>query len=107
MTVEGVGHDRMWGSTPAKCPVACAKIVGGGCNQHVCIAGRFKGEGEEEPEAHDFKDTCSAMQMLSDLKSVVTLHLALGKCPDLFSQESKCEFLFYQRHRSHRRREAS
>ena len=83
----------MWGSTPAKCPVACEKKAGSGCAEHVCLAGRFKGEGggeeEEVPEAHDFKDACSAMQMLSDLKSVVTLHLSLGKCPELFSQESK------------------
>ena len=88
MTVEGVGHDRKWGSTPKKCPAACNKKAGNGCYDPVCVAGRFEEGGE--PEAHDFKDTCSAMQKLADLTSVVTLHISLGKCHELFSEESKC-----------------
>ena len=87
LPVEGVGHDRKWGAAPKKCPVSCKKIAGNGCYEPVCVAGRFEAGGE--PEAHDFKDTCSAMEKLADLTSVVTLHISLGKCHDLFSAESK------------------
>ena len=64
-------------------------MAGNGCYAPVCVAGRFEGGDDGEPEAHDFKDTCSAMQKLADLTSVVTLYISLGRCHELFSPESK------------------
>ena len=87
--VEGVGHDWKWGATPKECPARCTKMAGNGCNVPMCVAGRFETGGDGEPEAHDFKDTCSAMQKLADLTSVVTLYISLGSCHELFSAESK------------------
>ena len=67
--------------------MGCKKMAGNGCYERVCVAGRFKAGGK--PEAHDFQDTCTLMQKLADLTSVVTLHISLGKCHDLLSAESK------------------
>ena len=78
LLVEGLGHDRHWGSKPNDGCSGCRADAG--CNQRVCVGA--------DGVANTRANVCEALDALHGRTDVVVALVALGNCGEMLNSEA-------------------